>query len=99
MQTTEQAREQQLLNIIDMAGARLRSMFATIVQSAERAAAGHQVEADLRLIGADIVQIHDWMGGQLSEAMSDAPLASAVGAAQIIAMGIPEPVEVPRVKH
>ncbi|SAL19382.1 hypothetical protein AWB71_00932 [Caballeronia peredens] len=99
MQTIEEARQQQLVNIVEMAGARLRSMFATIVQSSERAAAGHQVEADLRIVGADIVQIHDWMSHQLAEAMSDTPLESASGAALIVAMGIPEPIEISHVKH
>ncbi|KVQ82433.1 hypothetical protein WK07_09970 [Burkholderia multivorans] len=99
MSPIERARQDQLLNAINMASARLRSMFATVLQASQRAAQGFQVEADLRIVGADISAIHDWLQDQLTEAMSDTPLASTAGSEEIIARGIPEPVEMVTVKH
>lgn len=89
----EQVRRDQLVNAIHMADARLRSMFATVLQASQRAAQGAQVEADLRIVCCDISQIHDWLGAQLAEAMSEAPLASVGSATEVIARGIPESAE------
>ena len=99
MSPTEQARQDQLLNAINMAGARLRSMFAAVLQASQRAAQGFQVEADLRIVGADISSTHDWLQDQLTEAMSDTPLASTEGVEEIIARGIPEPADLVAIKH
>ncbi|WP_176079508.1 hypothetical protein [Paraburkholderia tropica] len=99
MTPTAQARQEQILNALNMTGARLRSMFATILQASQHAAQGVQVEADLRIVCVDISQVHDWLQSQLAEALSDTPLASAEGNAEIIAMGIPEPVDVRQLPH
>jgi hypothetical protein len=92
--STEKARQQQLLNAAHMTGARLRSMFATILQASERAAQGVQVESDLRIVCLDISQMHDWLQDQIVEAASETPLASAEGAAEIIARGISAPASI-----
>lgn len=99
MTPTEQARQEQLLNALNMVGARLRSMFATVLQASERAGRGLQVESDLRIVCLDISTIHNWIQDQLAEAMSETPLASAEGAVEIVALGIPEPAEPKQLKH